>query len=181
MALGVARHGTDRAGFVAQVMLGGVGIFKTAAPGGAFTLDDEIFSLTEWNSIFGREFFCARADQHHVLAFFINTAGQTNGIQDAFDGGNRAGFQRGAIHQDGVELYTAVAIQVRTDTRVERGIIFERDNGGFDGVNRAAVRAQNFPADLERAADSFAAIIHCLLGDVPGAAVNDQGRFQGFR
>ena len=181
MAVSVECDGADSAGFMAQVMLGGVGILKAAAPGGTLAINDEIFRRAERNSVFGGKYLCARADQHHVLGFFEHAARQAYGVTDAFDGGNGAGFQRGAVHHDGVELYAAIAIQVRADPCVERGIVFERDDGGFDGVNRLAACAENFPSGVEGAANSVAAIFDCFVGDVPSAAVDNEGRLQGFR
>ena len=70
---------------------------------------------------------------------------------------------------------------MRADARIERGIVFERDDGGFNGVNRRAACAENFPPGLKGAADSVAAIFDCFVGNVPGAAVDDEGRVQGFR
>ncbi len=179
--MSVERDRANGAGFMSEVMLGGVGIFEAAAPGGALAINDEIFGSAERNSIFGGKLFCAGADEHHVLAFFEHAAGQADGVADPFDGGNRAGFQRSAVHHDGVELDAAVTIQVRADACVERGIVFEGDDGGFDGVNRWAACAENFPAGLKGATDSVAAIFDCFVGNVPGAAVDDEGRLQGFR
>ena len=42
--MGVECNRPDGAGLVAEMMLGGVGIFKAAPPGGAFAFHDEILS-----------------------------------------------------------------------------------------------------------------------------------------
>ena len=82
----VERDGADRAEFVVDVMLGCVRIFEAAAPGGTLAIDDEIFGCAERDAIFGGEFFRAGADEHHVLAFLEDGAGEADWIADAFDG-----------------------------------------------------------------------------------------------
>jgi len=161
-------------------MLGGMGIFEAAPPCSALTIDDEVFRGAKWNPIFGGEFFRTSADQHHVLAFFVHPPGQTNRIGDAFDGSHGAGFERGAIHQNGIELNLAIAIQMRADACIERGIILEENNGRFDGVNRLAARTENLPTCFEGGADALPAVLDCFVRYVPGAAVNDEGRLQGL-
>ena len=79
-------YGADCAEFVVQVMLGCVRIFEAAAPGGALAIDDEFFGSAEGDAVFGGEFFGAGADEHHVLAFLEDGAGQADWIANAFDG-----------------------------------------------------------------------------------------------
>ena len=68
---------------------------------------------------------------------------------------------------------------MRAEAGVECGIVFQDYDGGCDGVNRGAAAGENFPSGFERALDSGAAIFDGFVGDVPGAAVDDQGRLQG--
>ncbi len=76
----------DRAEFVVYVMLGSVRVFEAAAPGGTLAIDDEIFGSAEDDAVLGGEFFGAGADEHHVLAFLKDGAGQADWIANAFDG-----------------------------------------------------------------------------------------------
>ena len=80
--------------------------------------------------LFG-EFFRAASDQHHVFAVLQDRARQAYGIVYVFDGGDCAGFQRVAVHQDRVELHVAIGIQVRAVSSVEGGIVFQNYDGGF--------------------------------------------------
>lgn len=177
----VERDCAHGAGFVAEMIFGGVRIAETTAPGDAFAFMNQIFGWTKFDAVLVGEFFRAAGDQHHVLTVFQDCARQADGIVNMFDCGDCAGFQRVAIHQDRVELHVAFAIQVRAISGVERGVVFQNHNSGFDGVNRGAAGGKNFPSGFERALDSGAAGFHRFVGDVPGAAVNDQGRFQGSR
>ena len=98
MSLLIERDGADGAGFVAEMMFGGVRIAEAAAPGDAFAFVDQIFGRTECDAVFFGEFFRAAGDQHHVFAVFEDAARQADGIVDVFDGGDCSGFERAAVH-----------------------------------------------------------------------------------
>jgi len=181
MSVLIESDGADRAGFVAYVMFGGVRIFEAAAPGDALAFVDEVFGSAQRDAAFDGKFFGAGRDDHHVLGMFENLARQAYGIADAFDSSDGAGFQRFAVHDDGVELDAAFGIEMRAEARVECGIVFEDDDGGFDCVGGGAAGGENFPSGLERAADAGAAIFDGLVRDIPCAAVDDQGRSHGVR
>jgi hypothetical protein len=181
MSVLIESHGADGAGFVADVMFGGVRIFQATTPGGAFAFVDEFFGRAERDTVFDGEFFGAGCDDHHVLGMFENLAREADGIADAFDGGDGAGLQRFAVHDDGVELDAAFGIEMRAKARVECGIVFEDDDGRLDGVGGGAAGGENFPSGFKRAADAGATIFDGLVRDVPCAAVDDQGRFHGVR
>ena len=180
MALVIESDSAYGTGFVAEMMFGGVGIAEAAAPGDAFAFVDQIFGRTECDAVFFGEFFRAVGDEHHVFAVFEHAAREADGIVDVLYGGDCSRFERAAVHEDGVELDVAFGIQVRTEACVERGIVFQDYDGGFYGVNRSAAAGENFPSGFEGALDAGAAVCDGFVGDVPGAAVDDQGRFQGL-
>ena len=172
-AVVIESDGANGAGFVAEMVFGGVGIFEAAAPGKAFTIVDEIFGLTKRNAVRGGKFFRACGDEHHVIGMFEDAAGEANGIVNVFDGGDGAGFEGGAVHEDGVELDMAVAIEVRAEAGVKCGVVFEDDDGGFDRVDGGAAGGEDFPTCFEGAANAGAAIGEGFVGDIPCAAVDD--------
>ncbi len=132
----VERDGADGALFVAAMIGGGVLVFFALLPGFAFAGSDEVFGIAEGDTVFFGEALGAFGDQHHVRADFVEFAREANGIADALDGGNGSGAERGAVHNDGVALDSAVEIEMRAVTSVENGIVFEDHDGGLDGVER---------------------------------------------
>ena len=62
VAVRIEGDGADRPGLVADVMLRGMGILEAAAPGGALTVEDQIFGFAQRDAVFGGEFF--RAGPH---------------------------------------------------------------------------------------------------------------------
>jgi len=180
-AVFVESHSADGAGFVAEMMFGSMRIAEAAVPGDAFAFVDQVFGRAERDAVLLGEFFRARRDQHHVLAVFEHAACQADGIVNVFDGGDGSGFQRAAIHEDGIELDMTVGIEMGAEAGVECGIVFQNYDGGCDGVNRGAAAGEDFPSGFECALDSGTAVFDGFVGDVPGAAVNDQGRLQGSR
>ena len=66
---------------------------------------------------------------------------------------------------------------MRADAGVESGIVFENYDCGLDGIDSRAACGENFPACFQGAANAVAAILDGFIGDIPGAAVNDEGGF----
>ncbi len=82
----------------------------------------------------GDKSLCSFGDKHHVGTFFENSAGCANGIFDPAQTGDGASVESGCVHDNSITFDMAIEIQVRTETGVKDGIIFENDDGGFDGV-----------------------------------------------
>jgi len=173
--VGVEGDGADGALFVAAMMLGGVFVFFALLPGFALAGGDEVLGITEGDAVFLGESLRAFGNQHHVGADFVEFAGEADGIADALDGGDRAGAERGAVHDDGVAFDAAVEIEMRAVTGVEHGIVFEDDDSGFHGVEPGAAAGEDRPAGVESALAAGLASFDGVVGDVPRTAVNDEG------
>ena len=177
----VESDSADRAGFMADVMFGSVGILATTGPGKALAIDDQLGGIAERNSIFGSKLFGASVHEHHVRGFFLHGAGQANGIANALDGGDSTRFQGRAIHEDGVKLDAAIASEMRAIAGVERGVVFEEGDGGFDSVGSGPAGSEDAPAFFESAGDASATVFDGFSGNVPGATMNDERRSQRER
>ena len=162
-----------RSVLVADMMLGCVRIFQASAPGRTFTLVYKFLGSTERYAIFRRELFRTRARKHHVFTFIQHAAGKANWIAHALHGSDGAGFQGRAVHHDSVKLDVAITIQMRAETRVECGIVFENYNGGLNRIHRRAGGRQNSPTLVQSAADSCAAVFERFVRNIPCATVND--------
>ena len=158
------------------MMFGGMLVFAAASPGQALAFDDQFRGIAQRQPAFGGKYFRALSHQHHMFAIFEHGARQPDGIAYALDGRHRSGAQRLAIHHHGVQFHAAVAIQVRTDAGVEDRIIFKNQDRRLYRIQCPAASRQNLPARLERAPASGLAISHGFVGDIPGAAVDDERR-----
>lgn len=74
----------------------------------------------------------------------------------------------------------AVAIEMGTRSGVEDDVVFEDGDGGFDGVKRRTIFCEDVTAGVESAFDTGAAIGNGGIGNVPSAAVNDEGKGPGI-
>ena len=175
-ALPVEGDGADSSLFVAAMIFGGVGIPAAAEPSFAFGGRDESFGIAERDGVCFGEVFGAFGDEHHVGTFFEDSSGSLDGIFDSAETGDRAGAESGGIHDDGVAFDVAVECEMGAETGVEDGIVFENDNGGFDGVERVAAVFENPPARLESAETAGFTGVDSVIGNVPSAAVNDERR-----
>ena len=64
---------------------------------------------------------------------------------------------------------------MRAVAGVKNGVVFEDHDGGFDGIERAAATRENRPARVEGALAARLAGFDGVVGDVPGAAMDDEG------
>jgi hypothetical protein len=166
--------GTDSSLLMAAMIFGGVGILAAAEPGFAFGGGDEVFGITELDAVRAGEIFSAFGDEHHMRALFEDGARSLDGIFDVAEAGDGAGAESGGVHDDGVAFDVAVEGEMGAEAGVEDGIVFEDDDGGFDGVEGVAAIFENFPAGLKSAEAAGFAGVDSIIGDVPGAAVNDE-------
>lgn len=155
-------------------MPGGVGIFAAAKPG--FTLGgrDELLWIAKRDAVLRSKALGAFGDQHHVRAFFKNGAGQADRILDAVQTSDGTGAKSGRVHDDRIAFDLTVEIEMRAIAGVKDRIVLKNDDGGFDGVEGVAPSGENGPAGLQCAVAPNLAGFDGVIGDVPGATVNDE-------
>src|SRR5260221_8310752 len=84
-----------------------------------------------------------------------------------------------AIHHNSVAFHVAIEIEVRAVARIENRVIFENDDGGLDRVQRGAASGEDVPSCGKSRGAAVFASGNGFIGNVPGSAVNNQGRFHG--
>ena len=99
-------------------------------------IDQEDRWIAQFEAVLDCKLFCAIAGQQHVFTVLEHRPGHSDGILQTFDGENGAGLQSRAIHQDGVHLGFAIAIEVRPNSGVKDGLVFKVDNGLHTGIER---------------------------------------------
>ena len=171
--------GADGALLVPTMMFCGVGVFAAALPRFAFGWGDELFGIAERNALAEGELLGAFRDEHHVGAFFEDSARGLDGIFDVVKTGDGASAESGSVHDDSVAFDVAVEIEVRTVARVENGIVFENGDDRFDGVESVAAVEENIVAGVESTETARFASVDGVVGDVPGAAVDYKGGLHG--
>ena len=87
---------------------------------------------------------------------------------------NGARLECGAVHKDGIELNFAVAIEVRSDSGIEYGFIFEFDDRFFARLDCRTASFKNCPAAVQRAMDPGSTGLFEFCWNVPGSAMNNQ-------
>ena len=179
--VGVDGNGADGSLLVAAMMLGGVFVGLAFHPGFPLGFADEFLRLAKLDALFFCKSFRAVGDEHHVRAVFQDSARELNGILDAVQISRRAGAKRGPVHHDGVTFDVPVQIEVRAVAGVEDGIVFEDNNGGFDGVESRSASRKNGPAGSKRAMAAGFASVNRFVRNVPRTAVNNQRWFHDQR
>src|SRR5262245_20174393 len=115
----------------------------------------------------------ALRDQQDHMAF-EHPARQCDRIAHAPHRRHRARAQRGAVHYGRVQLDIAVAVQYRADASVEDRRVFEYTYGRLDRVEGRAAGLQHAPANRQRLPAAGLMLGDLVVGDIPGAAVDDQ-------
>ena len=127
----------------------------------------------------GGEALGAFGDEVNVRAIAQDFAGGAHGIAQSFDAADAASAEGGAVHDEGVELDFAVAVEEAAAAGIEGFVVFHHDDRCFDGVEGGAAALQRVPACGCRVADALEVGVDHVIGDGPGAAVNDQGWVSG--
>lgn len=94
--------------------------------------------------------------------------------------GDGASAESRGVHDDGVAFDLAILIEVGAETSIEGGIIFENDDGGFDGVDGVTTTGENVPSGVKSAEAAGFAGINGIVGNVPGTTMNNERRSHGI-
>ncbi len=139
-----------------------------------FPGNDEIFVAAKGDAMLGGKTFSAFGDEIDVRAVAENLAGGANRIAQALDATYAAAAQGRAIHDEGVELDFAVAVQETAAAGVEGFVVFENDDGFFDRVKSRAAAFQNAPSGSGGVAHAVEVSFDHVVGNGPGTAMNYQ-------
>ena len=105
-----------------------------------------------------------------------NLASGADGIAKPLDAADASGAQGRAIHDEGVELHLAVAIEETAATCVESLVVFHDDHGFFDRIERRAATFEHAPARSHGIAHAVEVGVDHVVRNGPCAAVNHQNR-----
>ena len=170
-ALGVARHGADRAARARRVALGDAG------ERGPLALGDEPRLVLEGQAGGGGELDRRRADEQDVATVGEHRARRADRVAHAAHGRHRAGGARRAVHDRGVELDAPVLGQRRAAAGVELRVVLEHHDGGLDGVERRAAGRQHRVPGLDGGGRARAHALGALgVGDRSARAAVDHDR-----
>jgi len=121
------------------------------------------------------EVFRSFTDEVDVGTFLEDEAGGVDGIAQALNAGDASGFHAASIHEEGVELNAAVGGEEAAAAGVERGIVFEDGDSGFDGVEGCAATGEDFVSG-DKSASNAGFVSGCgVAGNGPCSAVDEEG------
>jgi hypothetical protein len=93
-----------------------------------------------------------------------------------FDATDTSGAESASVHDEGVELDLAVAVQKTAAARVKGFIVFENDHGFFNRIESRATALQRAPSGSSGVAHTVKMRLDHVVGNGPGTTVNDQNR-----
>jgi hypothetical protein len=179
MAVLIESDRADGALLVAAMAFGGMGVSSAVHPRFILRGGDKFVGVAKWDTVVGGEALGAFRNEHHVRALFKHSAGRANGIFDTAQTGDGTRSQSGSIHNNGVAFDVAIEIQVRAEASVEHGIVFQHHDGGFDGIESGATFSEYRPTGAQGVLTAGVASDHSIIGNIPGAAVNNERGLHG--
>ena len=92
------------------------------------------------------------------------------------DATDTSGAESGAVHDEGVELDFAVAVQKTAAASVEGLVVLHDDHRFLDRVERGATALEDAPSGSQCVADAVQVRVHHVVGNCPRPTVDDQNR-----
>ena len=118
----------------------------------------------------------ADADEVDVGALVEHKPGSLDGVRQMLHTGDAARAQVFSIHQQRIQLHTAIAGQVGAATSVEGLVIFHYDDCGLDRLHRSPATFQDRVACIECVGDASLMRLNLVIGHRPGSTMNQQHR-----
>jgi hypothetical protein len=135
--------------------------------------DDQVFVFAKRNAVLGGEFLRAFSDEVNVRTLTQNLAGGADGIAQMLDASYASGAERGAIHDERVELDAAVAVEEAAPSGVESLVIFHDHDGFLDRIEGRAATLEHAPSSSQRVVHSADVGLDHVIGHGPSSAVNN--------
>jgi hypothetical protein len=140
----------------------------------ALAVEDQLGVVDEGHAVGLGKLLGAVSDEVDVLALLEDQAGGLNGIAESLDTGNTASLHAAAVHEESVELDTAIGGEKAATASVEGGVVFKYSDGGFDSIEGGCAAREQSIAGFKGYADTGLVSGSCVGGDGPCATVNDE-------
>src|SRR5262249_48650920 len=122
------------------------------------------------------ELFGTLTDEIHMGTFVEHQPRCANGIAQALDTGYATGAHGAAVHEECIELHTAIAGKEAATSSMECIVIFEDGNCGFNRIDsRRAFAEQSITSGQSIGHAALVRVDH-VIGNSPGAAVDQEYR-----
>ena len=141
-----------------------------------FAGKNQVFVPAQRDAMLGGDSLRALGDKIHVGAFAEDLSGGANGIAQVLDAADTSASQRGAVHHEGVELHFAIAVEKAAAAGVKGLVVFHDDDRFLDRVERRPSALKHVPSGGAGIAHAVQVSLDHVIGNGPGAAVDDQNR-----
>jgi hypothetical protein len=138
--------------------------------------DDQVFVPAQGDAVLGRELLRSFSNEVNMRTITENPAGGPHRVAQMLHAAHTSGAKRGAVHDQGIELYFALAIQKAASASVKSFVIFHDDNRFFNGIEGASTAAEYPPASSDRIAYAVEMCLDHVVGNSPGSAMDKNNR-----
>src|SRR5947209_5059419 len=136
--------------------------------------NDEIFILAEHNAAFGGKLLRALSDEVDMRAFAQDLARSAHRVAQVLDASHTTGAKRGTIHDQGVELHAAIAVEEAAASGIEGLVVFHDDDSFFDGIEGGAAALEHPPSRGDGIIDTADSGLNHVIWHGPRSSLYDQ-------
>jgi len=140
----------------------------------AFAVEHELDIINESHAVGLGELLSAGADKVDMRRFLQHETRGLDGVAQALDAGDAAGFHAASVHEQGVKLNAAVGCEEAAAAGVEGGVVFKNGDGCFNGVDGRAADGEDGIAGFQGAAYAEFMGGCGVGGNGPCAAVDEE-------
>jgi hypothetical protein len=140
----------------------------------AFAVENQFGIVDEGHAVGLGELLCAVADEVDVGALLEYQTRCLNGVAEMLNTGYAAGLHTTAVHEKGIQLYTAIGGKEAAAAGIEGGVVFKDGNSGFNGIEGGSSARKKGVASFKGVADAGFVSGCGISGNGPCAAVNEE-------
>ncbi len=139
-----------------------------------FARDNQVFIFAKRDPVFFSKPFRPLRDKIYMRTFTQHLPSGANRIGDPLHAADSASAKRRSVHDEGIELHFAIAVEEAAPTRIEGFVVFHDDNSFFDRIQRCATPLKDTPALGERFAHAVQVRFDKRVRNGPCASVDQQ-------
>ena len=143
----------------------------------AFAIEDQLGVVDERHAVLSGKILGVAADEVDVGTLLKDETRRVDGIAQAFNAGHATGAHGpgdSAIHEQCIELDFAIAREKGAAARVKSLVIFENGDSGLYRIDRSGAAFEQRVAGKKSTANAEGVGFDGVIGDGPGAAMNEK-------
>ena len=142
--------------------------------------NNQVFIFAEGNAVLLSESLGSFRNEIHMRAVTQNLARRPNRIRNVLDTSDATRAEGCSVHNEGIELDFAVAVQKAASPGVESFVVFHNHNCFFSGIERRAALLEHAPTRGRGILHAVEVSLDKIVRNGPGATVDEENGKNGI-